>query len=312
MSASTSPAVRPRPPATAPTGRNSRRRIVLTTIVVLVIVSAIAVTLRLTRGPGWQPVWSDDFDGADGAAPSARTWLLATGTGYPGGAPQWGTGEIQTYTTDPVNVGLDGDGHLRITPTRDSSGQWRSARLESRRADVQPAPGEKVKVAARIKVPNGGAGYWAAFWMLGAPFRPEHTDWPGAGEIDVMENIGSEPAVVHGTLHCGVFDGGPCRETEGLGGSHQAAEPLGGFHTYSVEWDRSSSTEEIRWYLDGARYHTVKATDVDQATWARATDHGFFVLLNVAVGGGWPGPPTAATKPGSSMLVDHVSVARQG
>jgi hypothetical protein len=298
------------------TRKRSPQRFGLAVIAVLVVTALLAlavVGIRSWRGDGWKPVWSDDFDGASGTAPAAGSWLLDTGTGYPGGAAQWGTGEIQTYTTDPANIALDGTGNLRITPTRDASGAWQSGRMESRRADFQPPAGGKLKVEARIKVPAGGPGYWAAFWMLGAPFRPSHTDWPGAGEIDVMEHLGSEPSTVHGTLHCGVFDGGPCRETDGLGASRNAKEKpfTAGFHTYTVEWDRSLPTEEIRWYVDGTQFHTVRATDVDRTTWDRATGHGFYLLLNVAIGGGWPGPPDASTRPGQSMLVDRVSVARK-
>jgi beta-glucanase (GH16 family) len=176
---------------------------------------------------------------------------------------------------------------------------------------VRPGPGQKLKVEARLRVAAGGPGYWSAFWMLGAPFRPGHTDWPGAGEIDVMENLGSQPATVHGTLHCGIFDGGPCRETTGLGGSTALEEGLGkGFHTYALEWDRSAAGEQLHWSVDGERYRTVRSGDVDPATWSRALGHGFFVLLNVAVGGGWPGPPDASTTPGVPMLVDRVAVSR--
>jgi beta-glucanase (GH16 family) len=298
---------RPRP------GRRHPPRLIIAIAAAAALAVLVPVLIVvLNREPGWQPVWSEDFTGADGTAPSAKSWIVDTGTGYPGGARQWGTGEIQTYTDDPANLALDGDGNLRITPTRDESGQWRSGRLETRRADFRPAANGSLKVEARIKVPAGGPGYWAAFWMLGAPFRPAHTDWPGSGEIDVMENIGSEPSTVHGTLHCGVFDGGPCRETLGLGGARKADRAYADeFHNYAMEWDRSKPTEEIRWYVDGDLFHTVRATDVDRSTWTRATGHGFFVLFNVAIGGSWPGAPSAATRPGASMLVDHVSVSRR-
>lgn len=83
-------------------------------------------------------------------------------------------------------------------------------------------------------------------------------------------------------------------------------------HAYSVQWDRSAAIEEIRWYVDGHEYHVVRASDVDSATWASATRHGFFLLLDVAIGGSWPGAPDASTRPGSSMLVDSVSVSERG
>jgi beta-glucanase (GH16 family) len=275
----------------------------------------LAIGYQLLAAPRWDVVWSDDFDGASGSAPSAQNWILSTGTSYPGGAPQWGTGEIQTYTRDSENVRLDGEGNLVITATRDAAGAWRSARLESARSDFQPPPGGALEVSARLKLPNGGRGYWGAFWMLGKDFRGDYTNWPGVGEIDIMEYIGRQPSSVFGTLHCGTAPGGPCGEPNGIGGGH--TQPDGSalsdaFHTFSIQWDRSGSTEQIRWYLDGERFFTVNADDVDAATWKQATDHGFFVLLNLAIGGGWPGPPDDSTRPGASMIVDRVWVSQAG
>jgi beta-glucanase (GH16 family) len=263
-------------------------------------------------GDGWKTVWREDFDGTAGELPSRSDWQLDTGTSYPGGAPQWGTGEIQTYTADTANVALDGDGHLKITATRDGAGVWRSARLETTRSDFRAQPGETLKAEARIRVPDGGPGYWAAFWMLGEPFRGDYWNWPGIGEIDVMEFKGSEASNVYGTFHCGVAPGGPCNENNGIGNRTSAAEPLhAGFHTYAVQWDRTTAPEEIRWYLDGKPYHTVRQDQVDAATWSKATDHGFFVLLNLAIGGSFGGPPDAGTRPGASMVVDDVTVSRR-
>jgi hypothetical protein len=286
--------------------RSTRSRITVTAVVTAAVVTVVLITLLLVHRSGPETVWSDDFEGDAGSSPSSSNWILDTGTGYPGGPVGWGTGEIETYTKDPANVSLDGSGNLKITPTRDAAGGWRSARLESRRSDFRPQPGKILTVEARIDLPDGGQGYWGAFWMLGAPFRPSHTAWPGSGEIDIMEHLGSEPSLVHGTLHCGVYNGGPCHETTGLGGSRSGTTD--GFHTYSIEWDRSAGTEEMRWYVDGTLYHRVAASDVSSPAWKEATDHGYFLLLNVAIGGGWPGLPDATTRPGAPMLVDRVSV----
>ena len=291
-----------------------RRQVPVAAAVVLAVILVVAL-LVVRHRDGWQTVWRDDFAGAAGSPPSAQTWQFDTGTSYPGGPAQWGTGEIQTYTEDPAQIALDGNGRLRITATRDDAGAWRSARIETRRQDFSPPPGGTLAVEARMKLPDGGQGYWPAFWMLGEGFRGDNGAWPGIGEIDVLENVGKEPGVVHGTLHCGVAPGGPCRENDGLGGSYPSPDgtPFSAdFHTYSVQWDRSSPSEEIRWYVDAHQYHVVRASDVDAATWARATGHGFFLLLNVAIGGSWPGPPDASTRPGSSMLVDSVSVSQRG
>jgi len=304
----------PQPAAQSRFGRHPVRRrwVLLALALVAVVAAAGVVASRLGSHSGWTSVWHDDFTGATGTAPSSTNWSMSTGTSYPGGAAQWGTGEQETYTNDPANVGLDGGGHLRITAARDAAGAWTSARLESRRADFQPAAGQQLRVQAKIKTPDGGAGYWPAFWMLGAPFRGVYTNWPAVGEIDIMENSGGTPATVHGTLHCGVNPGGPCNETNGISGKHAAGTALSaGYHTYAVVWDRSKPTEEIRWYIDDQQYLTVRSSDVDATTWANATHHGFFVLLNLAVGGSFPGPTDATTKPSSSMLVDYVSVSRR-
>ncbi len=288
---------------------------VLTSVKVLLVVLILIVAYQVLwprNSKPWTEVWADTFDGPRGAAPSFRNWLFDTGTSYPGGAAQWGTGEIESYTDGPSNVSLDGKGHLKITVTRDALGAWHSGRIETRRTSFEPPPGGELKVEARIRLPGGGQGYWPAFWMLGAGFRGDYNDWPGAGEIDVMENIGRERPIVHGTLHCGTAPGGPCDETNGIGGSYTRPDGSAfsaGFHTFAVEWDRTRPEEEIRWYVDGYQYFTVHRSDVGASTWAEATHHGFFLLLNLAVGGGWPGAPDASTRRNTSMVVDYVSVS---
>jgi hypothetical protein len=159
---------------------------------------------------------------------------------------------------------------------------------------------------------GNGAGYWPAFWMLGAAARPAGaTNWPSIGEIDIMEDINGRSSEF-ATLHCGVDPGGPCNETTGIGSGERAcAGCQTGFHTYAMDYDRSVSPEQIRWYLDGNNFFTVNANQVDATTWANATQHGFFVILNVAMGGGFPaafgGGPNGSTVSGQPMLVDYVA-----
>jgi beta-glucanase (GH16 family) len=170
-------------------------------------------------------------------------------------------------------------------------------------------------IEASIQMPNvtGAAaqGYWPAFWALGTAFRGNYNNWPGVGEIDGMESVNGTN-VEHGTLHCGVDPGGPCNETTGLGGSTSCAPSTcqAAFHTYRVEVDRSTSPEEIRWYLDGVQFWQVysNTSGMDATTWANAVDHSFFIILNVAMGGSWPGNPTSSTQSGAAMLVDYVRV----
>lgn len=259
----------------------------------------------------WTQQWVDEFNGS--GAVSGSNWIYDIGHCYPGcPAGNWGTGEIAAHTNSTANVNQTG-GHLAITPIRDGAGNWTSGRIETQRTDFQPPAGGAMAIEASIQVPNvtGAAaqGYWPAFWTLGAPFRGVYTNWPGVGEIDILENINGTNTV-YGTLHCGVSPGGPCNETTGLGGNRAGASPSlqAAYHTYRMEFDKSVSPQQLRWYLDGSLYHTVNANQVDATTWNNATNHGFFIILNVAIGGGWPGNPTAATVSGIPMNVDYVRV----
>ncbi|MEU1048538.1 glycoside hydrolase family 16 protein [Streptomyces sp. NPDC005897] len=313
-------------------GNPPRRRPLRRALVAVVGTLGLAAAATTVTGPsagaavppppsGWTQVFADDFDGAAGSGVNTANWQYDTGTSYPGGPANWGTGEIETMTSSPDNVSLDGGGNLRITPRRDGAGNWTSGRIETRRADFEPPAGGKLRVEARIQVPNvtGAAakGYWPAFWMLGSPYRGNYWNWPGVGEIDIMENT-QGLNTVWSTLHCGTSPGGPCNETSGIGGNTPCpgATCQAGFHTYRAEWDRSTSVEEIRFSVDGTTFHTVRENQVDATTWANATNHGYFIILNVAMGGGFPdafgGGPDGGTQPGHSMLVDYVQVLSAG
>ncbi|TFI20818.1 glycoside hydrolase family 16 protein [Streptomyces sp. 4R-3d] len=273
--------------------------------------------------PGWSLQWSDDFNGANGAPPSAADWQVDTGHGYPGGPGNWGTGEIQNYTANAQNLSLDGNGNLKITPLRDGAGNWTSARVETKRADFKAPAGGTLRIEGRIQMPNvtgaAAAGYWPAFWALGAPYRGNYWNWPAIGEFDIMENVNGINSV-WAVLHCGVNPGGPCNETTGLGANRACpgSSCQSAFHTYRFEWDRSSSPNALRWYVDDQLYHTVTQAQLDATTWNNMTQHaGYFILLNVAIGGAFPdalgGPtPTPATVPGRPMLVDYVGVWTRG
>jgi beta-glucanase (GH16 family) len=266
---------------------------------------------------GMTTVFSDDFTGAAGTGLNRSNWLYDIGTSYPGGAANWGTGEVETMTDSTQNVYQDGNGNLVIKPIRDAAGHWTSGRVETQRTDFAAPAGGRVRIEARLQQPNvtgaAAAGYWPAFWTLGAAARPVGaTNWPGIGEWDIMEDINGRSSVF-GTLHCGTSPGGPCNETTGLGsGEHACPGCQTGFHTYAVELDRSVSPEQMRWYLDGVQYFSLSSTRVDATTWNNATHHGMFVILNVAMGGGFPaafgGGPTAATQSGVPMVVDYVAV----
>ncbi|GEL96111.1 endo-1,3-beta-glucanase [Cellulomonas composti] len=266
-------------------------------------------------------MFADDFTGAAGSRLNGANWLYDIGHGYPGGAANWGTGEIEYMTDSTANVYQDGAGNLVIKPIRDGAGNWTSGRVETQRTDLAAPAGGKLRVEARIAQPNvsgaAAAGYWPAFWMLGQAARGTGaTGWPGIGEIDILENINGRPSVFS-ALHCGTNPGGPCNETTGIGsGERLCANCLGQFHTYATEYDRSVSPEQLRFYLDGSNFFTITANQVDATTWNNALHHGFFVILNVAIGGGFPaafgGGPTAATQSGVPMLVDYVAAYTAG
>ncbi|WP_079314471.1 glycoside hydrolase family 16 protein [Microbispora sp. GKU 823] len=303
------------------------RRSVLALLAVAAAVMALAVRPADASVPGtpsgWSLVWSDDFNGTAGTLPSSTNWIIDTGHSYPGGPGNWGTGEIQNYTSSTSNLSLDGSGNLRITPI--GSGQnWTSARIETRRADFKPADGRILRIEGRIQMPNvtgdAALGYWPAFWALGAPYRGNYQNWPSIGEFDFMENVNGLNTV-WATLHCGVNPNGPCNETNGLGNSRACPGSTcqSAFHTYRFEWDRSVNPNQLRWYVDGQQFHSISQSQLDATTWSNMTSHaGYFILLNVAIGGGFPNgvagfsTPTSATVSGRPMVVDYVAVWQSG
>ncbi len=262
----------------------------------------------------WVQQWSDEFNGAAGSGVDTTQWKYDTGQGV------FGTGEIETMTTSTANVHQDGAGHLVITALRDSSGNWTSGRIETQRSDFQPPAGGMMLVESSLQQPNvsgaAGAGYWPAFWMLGATLRTGGT-WPSVGEWDVLEDINGLSSV-YGTLHCGVDPGGPCNETTGIGSGQRACSGCQtAMHTYGIQYDKSVSPEQLRWYLDGNNYFTINATQVDATTWNNATHRGNFIIYDLAMGGGFPNccgesGPTSATASGGSMIIDWVRVFYSG
>jgi beta-glucanase (GH16 family) len=262
---------------------------------VLLLSCGGGATLQPPPATGYTLVWSDEFNGADGSAPDSSKWT------YDLGGKGWGNSELECYTNRAPNVQVKG-GNLVITALKESvtcsdgtSSNYTSARLKTQGLFSQ-AYG---RFEARIKIPKG-QGMWPAFWMLGNNISS--VGWPTCGEIDIMENIGKEPGTVHGSLHGPSSTGRTSDATATF--SLPAGQNFGDdFHIYAVEWEPGT----VRFFVDTNLYETV-----NQAQWpAGGTwefDHPFFLLLNVAVGGDWPGSPDNTTQFPQQMLVDYVRV----
>ena len=232
-------------------------------------------------------IWSDEFNGAPGSPPDPTKWV------YDLGASGWGNKELEDYTDNRGNAHLDGTGHLIIQALEKTPGKYTSARLKTS-GKFSFTYG---RIEARIQIPYG-QGIWPAFWMLGDDETTK--GWPDCGEIDIMENIGKEPAVVHGTVHGPGYSGG-----KGIGKPYalNSGRFADDYHVYAVEW----SPDRIEFLVDGHSYHTITPASLPTgAKWVY--DHPFFVILNVAVGGEWPGNPDKTTVFPQRMLVDYVRV----
>lgn len=236
-------------------------------------------------------IFNDDFSGTAGQLPASDKWDYDIGT-------DWGNAQLEYDTDRPVNVSLDGNGNLAIIARAESyMGQpYTSARIVTRDL-VEFTYG---RVEARIKLPYG-QGIWPAFWLLGADI--DQIGWPSCGEIDIMEYLGHETNKVYGTVHGPGYSGGA-----GIGTSFTL--PTGNFdddfHIFAVEWVEN----EIRWYVDDVLYQTLTPTETDPNEWV--FDHPFYIILNVAVGGNWPGAPDGTTVFPQTMLIDYVRVIDLG
>jgi beta-glucanase (GH16 family) len=241
--------------------------------------------------------WSDEFNGRNGSPVDQQKWTEETG------GHGFGNNELEYYTPGVHNA-HQAHGSLVIEARHEHytgpdgvSRDYTSARLKTS-GKFSHAYG---RFEARIKLPHG-KGIWPAFWMLGDDIGS--VGWPRCGEIDIMEEVGHEPSTVHGTIH------GP-----GYSGDHGIGSPFTlkdgrrfsqRFHIFAVEWQR----EEIRFYVDDHLYATRRVSDLPSGTrWVY--DHPFFILLNLAVGGNWPGNPDSTTSFPQRMFIDYVRVYRR-
>jgi beta-glucanase (GH16 family) len=244
---------------------------------------------------GYTLAWSDEFSSANGSAPDATKWAYDLGGGG------WGNQELESYTSRTQNVQIQ-NGNLVITALQENytgtdgiARNYTSARLKTQNLFTQTYG----RFEARIKIPKG-QGIWPAFWMLGNDIS--QNGWPKCGEIDIMENIGREPGIVHGSLH------GPSSVAHTSDSTSTVSLPPGknysdDFHIYAIQWEPGT----VRFYVDSDNY-----ANLTQAQWPVGGqwvfDHPFFMIMNVAIGGVWPGSPDASTQFPQQMLVDYVRV----
>ena len=268
-----------------------------------VIPGVVALAVLAAPNPAsaqWTLVWSDEFNGANGSAPDSSKWTYDTGGGG------WGNGELQVYCApgsnaspcSTANPNIFQSGGQLVIRARNSGGTWTSGRLKTQgRAQFQYG-----RIEARMRLPVG-AGLWPAFWMLGTDISS--VGWPQCGEQDIMEWVPQYgPSTTSSTLHGPGYSGGAS-----VGRSFTF--PNGGrvddgnFHVYGVIW----SPNRMDFYRDDHTrpFATFTPSSIPGGTqWV--FNHPFFLILNLAVGGGFPGPPNSSTPNPAQVLVDYVRV----
>ncbi|WP_406310870.1 lectin [Streptomyces thermoviolaceus] len=278
------------------------RRCLLTALSAVLAGSALAApaqaaapTSSTSSAAAEVTTFSDTFDGPAGSPVDSSKWQMETGDNV-------NNHERQYYTSGTNNAALDGQGHLVITAKRENPGnyqcwygtcQYTSARLNT----SGKFAAQYGHVEARMKVPRG-QGMWPAFWMLGTDIGD--VGWPNSGEIDIMENVGYEPSTVHGTIHGPGYSGsGGIGAPYSLPGGQAFADD---FHTFAVDW----APDSITWSVDGNVYQRRTPADLGGKTWV--FNKPFFLILNLAVGGDWPGDPDGSTSFPQQLVVDSVSV----
>jgi beta-glucanase (GH16 family) len=236
-------------------------------------------------------VMEDNFNTAGPL--DANLWNFDIGNGAAQGIPGWGNNELQYYTDRPENAIIE-NGVLKITARAESFEGlgYTSARIQTN-GKFQQKYG---RFEARIQLP-WGQGLWPAFWMLGVKETPEEV-WPQIGEIDIMENRGSEPTLINGTVHGPDYFGG---ESIGKAFELEGDRFDTGFHIFGIEWGENY----INFYVDDKLYNTIRPEDVP-GEWVFNDE--FYIIMNVAVGGSYGGPPNAQTVFPQEMLVDYVRV----
>ncbi|CAM1501425.1 Fc.00g105870.m01.CDS01 [Cosmosporella sp. VM-42] len=273
----------------------------------LLSVLGVALALVPPQYTGYHGLWSDHFDGAAGTLPVSTKWNVISST-------QVFNNEYQKYTNSKNNIQVTGAGRLQLIPRADASAPrgWTSGRIESKYT-FTPTAGKITRVESQLRIAGGPAankqGIWPAFWLMGNAYR-QGVLWPASGEIDVMENINGD-GIAHGVVHCDKAPGGVCNEPIGL--ANTISIPDYSWHTWRVDIDRRSTNfkdQSITWYRDGTQFHKVTGTQMNSATvWATLAQKPLYIILNVAVGGDWSGPPNSKTLGGTLNMMEVAYVA---
>jgi beta-glucanase (GH16 family) len=278
----------------------------------LLALSALPLILSANQQPpahsptlkNYTLVWHDEFNAANGSLPDPHKWTYDLGGGG------WGNQELESYTNRTENAHIE-NGNLVITARKQEyegddhiAREYTSARLKTQGLFSHTYG----RFEARIKIPEG-QGIWPAFWLLGDNIAT--AGWPKCGEIDIMENVGKEPTKIHGSIH-GPTGSGTATDITAAANLEGGKEFSAAFHVYAIEWE----PDAIRFYVDSTLYATFTPTtpnpnstapnSIDPGSWV--FDHPFFIVLNLAVGGDWPGPPDATSTFPQAMLIDYVRV----
>lgn len=279
----------------------------LSSLAVAFLSASVSEATTAPSYSGYSTIWSANFAGDAGSLPDTSNWNIITG--YLGV-----NAELETYTSSNQNLQRSGGQTLQIVPRRDSSvsGGWTSGRIESTYTFV-PKAGGRTMAEAQIQFGSNPVankqGLWPAFWILGDSIR-HGTAWPACGELDIMETVNGY-LTGYGTVHCNVYPGGICNEPNGIQGS--TAIPDQGWHTWRIVWDNTASSwtsQTITWYRDGVAFNEISGSQIgDQTVWNSLAHSSLYFILNMAVGGSWPGNPNSATLDGYGSMMEVAYVA---
>lgn len=261
---------------------------VVPTLTTFPVVSGVPNDLK------WELVWSDEFNGT---TIDATKWTHQIGVGSPAG---WGNNELEYYTSRPENSFIQ-DGKLVIRAIKEvyREGNITRSYTSARMRTINKGDWKYGRIEVLAKMPKG-KGIWPAIWMM--PTDSVYGGWAASGEIDIVEYLGHQTNKVYGTLHYG----GAWPNNKSSGGDYTLPEGTfnDSFHLFTLEWEEGV----FRWYVDGELYQTQTEWYTAGQEFPAPFDQRFHLIVNVAVGGNWPGVPDATTQFPQQMEIDYIRV----